>query len=81
MKRPILQYFDKDDETKGGLPFPKIEEWNSKQLQVLYAIQNFFNNFVVHHYYYIAYHYGECDEVIRFARFFQIFGKLWRCYK
>lgn len=73
MKRPIIQYIESYDGTKIGLPFPKIEEWNSKQQQVLYALQNFFNNFVVQHYYYIAYHYGECDEVISFARFFSDF--------
>lgn len=73
MTRPMMQYFDREDGTKGGLPFPKYEEWSSKQQQVLYALQHFFHNFVVHHYSYIAYHYGECNEVIRFARFFSDF--------
>ena len=73
MKRPILQYLYEDDEIKGGLPFPKLEEWNAKQQQVLYALQNFFETFVVHHPFYIAYHYGESYEVIRFARFFSDF--------
>ena len=73
MTRPMMQYFDREDGTKGGLPFPKNEEWSSKQQQALYALQHFFHNFVVHHYSYIAYHYGECNEVIRFARFFSDF--------
>ena len=75
MTRPMMQYFDREDGTKGGLPFPKYEEWSSKQQQVLYALQHFFHNFVVHHYSYIAYHYGNVMKSYVLLDFFQIFGK------
>lgn len=70
MKRPIHQYFDENDRSKGGLSFPPTTEWNFKQQQVGYALSQFVPNQIVHHNVYIAYHYGECPNVIEFAKFF-----------
>lgn len=70
MKRPIQQYFDENDRSKGGVSFPPFNEWSVKQKQVSYALSQFLPCEVVHHNIYIAYHYGECPEVIVFAKFF-----------
>ena len=69
MKRPIVRYFDENDKSKGGLSFPATG-WNVKQEQVIYALSQFVPSSIVHHNIYIAYHYGECPNVIEFAKFF-----------
>lgn len=56
---------------------PDFEEWNIKQKQVCFALTQFSKNLAPRHTSYIAYHYGDCLEVIAFARFFEDF---WHCF-
>ena len=71
MKRPVMQTLETEDGMK-GVPYPHDDEWTIRQLQVRFALFNFpkHEHMIIGSILYIAYHYGECFEVLNFSRFY-----------
>lgn len=72
MKRPIVRYVESETGLRGHT-FPDFKEWTKKQSQVSFALGHLCPEIPPYNSLYLAYHYGECNSVIPFARFFNDF--------
>ena len=72
MKRPIVRHTESETGLKSHT-FPDAKKWTKKQSQVAFALVYLCPEIPAYNRLYLAYHYGECNSVIPFARFFNDF--------
>lgn len=73
MKRPVIRYIENEDGEMIGYSYPDYEEWSTRQKQVAFALSIFCKSLPPTCVSYVAYQYGECIEVIGFAKFYEDF--------